>query len=112
MSGITNRELPLTAAGTSGGCACCSPRTDGAALPDPAAAGAGEPGTYLVAGMTCGHCVSSVTGELRKLPGVRDVSVGLNPGGLSAVTITSDRTLNRAEVQAAVAEAGYEVAGS
>jgi copper chaperone len=31
--------------------------------------------TYLVNGMTCGHCVASVTDELRSLPGVHDVTV-------------------------------------
>ena len=112
MSGITERQLPLAAATASGGCACCSPRPGGAAKPAPAAAGGQESGTYRVAGMTCGHCVSSVSEELRKLPGVQDVRIDLNPGGLSAVTLIGDRPVGAADVQAAVAEAGYELAGS
>ncbi|WP_440899712.1 heavy-metal-associated domain-containing protein [Actinosynnema sp.] len=64
--------------------------------------------TYTVTGMTCGHCVSSVTEELTGIAGVTDVSVVLESG---AVTVTSDRELGLDEVEAAVAEAGYELVG-
>ncbi|HEX6341614.1 heavy-metal-associated domain-containing protein [Umezawaea sp.] len=64
--------------------------------------------TFTVSGMTCGHCVSSVTEELTELDGVTDVSVVLDSG---AVTVTSERELGRAEVEAAVTEAGYQLAG-
>ena len=36
--------------------------------------------TYTVTGMTCGHCVSSVTEEVSELPGVSDVQVDLDSG--------------------------------
>lgn len=62
-----------------------------------------------VSGMTCGHCVSSVSEELEALNGVEEVSVDLNPGGLSTVTITSTNELSPAEIGEAVAEAGYVV---
>ena len=62
--------------------------------------------TYTVAGMTCGHCVASVTEEIGQLPGVQEVQVALDSG---AVTVTSDTPLERAAVQGAVAEAGYEL---
>ena len=62
-----------------------------------------------VSGMTCGHCVSSVSEELEALNGVEDVSVDLNPGGLSTVTITSTSELSPSEIGEAVAEAGYLV---
>ena len=62
-----------------------------------------------VSGMTCGHCVSSVSEELEALNGVEEVSVDLNPGGLSTVTITSTSELSPAEIGEAVAEAGYVV---
>lgn len=65
--------------------------------------------TYSVTGMTCGHCVQAVTGELTKLPGVRDVQVELSTG---AVSVTSDGPLPIDEVRAAVDEAGYELAGA
>ena len=63
--------------------------------------------TWSVTGMTCGHCVASVTEELGELDGVQDVSVVLDTG---AVTVTSTQPLDRAEVQAAVEEAGYALA--
>jgi copper chaperone len=63
--------------------------------------------TYAVRGMTCNHCVSSVSAELNELPGVTDVRVDLAGG---AVTVTSDQPLDEAAVRAAVDEAGdYEV---
>ncbi|MFC8039258.1 heavy-metal-associated domain-containing protein [Paenarthrobacter sp. NPDC057355] len=62
-----------------------------------------------VSGMTCGHCVSSVSEELEALGGVQDVAVDLNPGGLSTVTITSTQELSPSEIGEAVAEAGYVV---
>jgi copper chaperone len=62
-----------------------------------------------VAGMTCGHCVSSVSEELEALTGVENVDVDLNSGGISTVTITSTQELSPAEIGEAVAEAGYLV---
>ena len=44
--------------------------------------------TVNVSGMTCGHCVSSVSEELEALAGVEKVDVDLNSGGISTVTIT------------------------
>jgi len=65
--------------------------------------------TYTVTGMTCGHCVQAVTGELTRLPGVRDVAIDLSTGG---VTVTSDGPLSTDVVRAAVDEAGYELAAA
>jgi len=62
--------------------------------------------TYTVSGMTCSHCVSSVTEEVTTIPGVTDVQVDLASG---AVTITSDGPVDVAAVKAAVDEAGYEL---
>jgi copper chaperone len=62
---------------------------------------------YLVAGMTCSHCVSSVIEELSALDGVRAVTVDLNAGGTSTVTVASSTGLHVASVRAAVDEAGY-----
>ncbi|WP_433266206.1 heavy-metal-associated domain-containing protein [Actinosynnema sp. CS-041913] len=64
--------------------------------------------TYTVNGMTCGHCVSSVTEELTAVDGVTSVDVRLDSG---AVTVTSTRELSADEVSAAVTEAGYELVG-
>ncbi len=64
--------------------------------------------TYQVQGMTCGHCVQSVTKEIGALPGVRGVDVELDSG---RVTVTSEQGLDREAVRAAVDEAGYELVG-
>jgi copper chaperone len=63
--------------------------------------------SYAVTGMTCGHCVASVTEEVVEIPGVESVDVALETG---AVTITSVELVDRAAVQAAVEEAGYRLA--
>jgi copper chaperone CopZ len=62
--------------------------------------------TYQVTGMTCGHCAHAVTGELKSLDGVSDVRVDLNPGGESAVTVSSALPLTTEAVAAALDEAG------
>lgn len=62
--------------------------------------------TYHVTGMTCGHCVGAVTGELKDLDGVSAVVVDLNAGGASAVTVTSVAPLSPDQVSAALEEAG------
>lgn len=62
--------------------------------------------TYTVTGMTCGHCVSAVSSEIAKLPGVSNVDVDLASG---RVTVASTEPLDAAAVRAAVDEAGYEV---
>ena len=36
--------------------------------------------TYTVKGMTCGHCVGSVTEEVGEIPGVTNVDVDLATG--------------------------------
>ena len=64
--------------------------------------------TYTVTGMTCGHCVASVTEEISEIDGVTNVVVDLPTG---AVTVSSDRPVNDAEIAAAVEEAGYQLAG-
>jgi copper chaperone len=59
-----------------------------------------------VDGMSCGHCVISVTKEVRKLDGVTDVDVDVVSG---TVQVTSDGPLEEADLHAAIDEAGYEV---
>jgi copper chaperone len=63
--------------------------------------------TWRVTGMTCGHCVASVTEELLEIPGVESVDVTLATG---EVVITSNAPVEPAAVEAAVAEAGYALA--
>ena len=61
--------------------------------------------TYTVTGMTCGHCVSSVTEEVTEVPGVTAVTVDLESG-----LLTVEGDADDAAVRAAVEEAGYAVA--
>jgi copper chaperone len=69
--------------------------------------------TYQVSGMTCEHCVRAVSGELKQLSGVSDVTVHLVPGGVSAVTVSSEAPLAGQAVAAALDEAGgYRLAGN
>jgi len=61
-----------------------------------------------VVGMTCGHCVTAVQGEIGKLSGVTGVEVDLETG---TVRIAADPPPGRAALSAAVDEAGYELVG-
>jgi len=63
--------------------------------------------TYTVTGMTCGHCVGSVTSEVARIPGVTDVRVDLPTG---QVTVTSEAPIDVETIRASVDEAGYELA--
>ena len=59
---------------------------------------------YTVRGMTCGHCVASVTEEVGEIDGVEGVDVYLETG---RVVVHGD--LTDEDVRVAVTEAGYEV---
>ena len=65
-----------------------------------------ETQTLTVTGMTCGHCVASVTEEISELASVESVDVDLATG---SVTVTSSQPLDPAALRAAVEEAGYAV---
>jgi copper chaperone len=62
--------------------------------------------TWTVSGMTCEHCVASVTEEVAELPGVRRVEVVLSNG---ALTVDAQPPLSDETVRDAVAEAGYQL---
>jgi len=59
-----------------------------------------------VTGMTCDHCVASVTEELQELPGVTAVEVRLDTG---TVSVASDEPVEVDAVRRAVDEAGYHL---
>jgi copper ion binding protein len=63
--------------------------------------------TYTVIGMTCQHCVASVTEEVSEIAGVTAVDVDLATGALQ---VTSDQPLPDEAVRGAVEEAGYQLA--
>ncbi len=62
--------------------------------------------TYLVAGLTCGHCVAAVSDEIEAIAGVTDVTVDLVAEGISTVRVTSEAAIPEARVAAALDEAG------
>jgi copper chaperone len=65
---------------------------------------------YIVTGMTCGHCVSAVTEEVKEIDGVNDVQVTLEGG---AMVVTSDAPVAFESIEEAVKEAGdYAVAAA
>ena len=63
--------------------------------------------SYTVTGMTCSHCVMSVTEEVSGIEGVTNVDVDLATGG---VDVSTDRPVTRNQVREAVEEAGYALA--
>jgi copper ion binding protein len=62
--------------------------------------------TYMVKGMTCDHCVRSVTEEIGRVTGVQSVAVDLQSG---RVVVTSAHPVDDDAVAAAIDEAGYEL---
>ena len=60
--------------------------------------------TFTATGMTCQHCVASVTKEVSELAHVNSVTVELPTG---KVTVESDAPLSEEEVIAAIDKAGY-----
>ena len=64
--------------------------------------------TYTGTGMTCGHCIASVTEEIGEIDGVQEVAADLASG---QVVVTSDGPVDPADIRAAVEEAGYKLAG-
>lgn len=57
-----------------------------------------------ITGMTCDHCVRSVTNALKDVPGVEDVTVSLE----NNEAIVKGNSLDVAALVAAVAEEEYE----
>ena len=63
--------------------------------------------TYTVTGMTCEHCVRSVTEEVGEVPGVSGVDVDLDSGRL---VVTASDDVPDAAIAEAVTEAGSSLA--
>ncbi len=66
--------------------------------------------TLAVAGMTCGHCVSSVSESIREISTVTDVTVELVRGGASQVTVHTAGPVDPDRLASAVTAAGYAIA--
>jgi copper chaperone len=99
-------NLPLADAS----CACCSSASNAATSPaDHSSTDNAVTTRFEVAGMTCGHCVASVTKEVSQLAGVTNVTVDLVAGGTSTVSVTSATAVDPDAVASAIDEAGYEL---
>lgn len=119
-SDTTLGNLGLTDKSAAGGCGCGGCGCGANAVDDTTAdAGASDASSataaavstnYLVDGMTCGHCVASVTEEVSAIEGVDEVTVDLNAGGTSTVTVVSSVPVSEQAVRDAVTEAGYSLA--
>ncbi|MEU8176527.1 heavy-metal-associated domain-containing protein [Microbispora hainanensis] len=87
-------------------CACGTESAQAAATAETSAeTNAADGAVYSVSGMTCGHCVSSVSGEIGRVGGVTGVVVDLPAG---AVTV-SGAGFTDEEIRAAVEQAGYQL---
>ena len=60
-----------------------------------------------VTGMTCEHCERAVRAEISAIPGVSQVDVDVASG---EVRILAEPALELTDLQAAVEEAGYQLA--
>ncbi|TWI59192.1 copper chaperone CopZ [Halalkalibacter nanhaiisediminis] len=66
-----------------------------------------ETTTLNVKGMTCGHCVAAVEGNVGKLDGVNAVKVDLGKG---TVDVTFDQgVVSLAAIREEIEEQGYDV---
>ncbi|MFI5504537.1 heavy-metal-associated domain-containing protein [Corynebacterium kutscheri] len=61
--------------------------------------------TYVVKGMTCQHCVASVTEEIEEIAGTQGVKVDLESGRV----IVTGEDFSNADIKKAVEEAGFEL---
>lgn len=103
MCSTDRTELSLTDNAHS--CTCGTASTENQRAADPAVTT-----EVLVDGMTCSHCVRSVTEELSSVRGVDSVSVDLQVGASSVVRIGSATPVDADAVRSAVEEAGYRLA--
>ena len=62
--------------------------------------------TYSVPNIHCGHCIHTITTELKELAGVQDVKAAAD----SKRVEVSGSQLDDAAIRAAIEEAGYDVA--
>ena len=61
--------------------------------------------TFIIAGMSCGGCVNSLTRVLQTVPGIEPLKVEV---GKAALRLDSDKATNET-VKAAVERAGFEL---
>jgi copper chaperone len=75
-------------------CDTCTPADSGSA-----------PTVATVGGMTCDHCATTVSTQIKRVPGVTGVDVDLETGRVT----THGSGFSDDQIRTAVEEAGYEV---
>jgi copper chaperone CopZ len=60
--------------------------------------------TYVVPGISCGHCKNAIESEVREVPGVETAIVDIE-----ARVVVVEGSADEDAIRAAVVEAGYEV---
>ncbi|GIP59920.1 copper chaperone CopZ [Paenibacillus woosongensis] len=69
-----------------------------------------EQTTLHVKGMSCGHCINSIEGNVGKMNGVESVKVKLNEG--TVVVSFDPKAVSLKEIKEVIDEQGYEVDGA
>jgi copper chaperone CopZ len=64
---------------------------------------------FGVTGLTCNHCVMTVSRAAALVPGVTGVSIDLVANGQSTLHIESDDAVDAEALDKAIAESGYEL---
>lgn len=105
--GLTDISRSEPTGGCGAGCACGHGHGAGHGH---ASASPAPQQRFAVEGMTCAHCVASVTEEVGALGGVEHVDVDLVANGVSTVAVSASRPLGTDEVRAAIEDAGYRLA--
>jgi copper chaperone CopZ len=63
--------------------------------------------SFTVTGMSCGHCVASVTEEVKTLPGVSEVTIVLASG---QVSVTVEEPIDPSDLSRVISGAGFQLA--
>ncbi|MEU9060978.1 heavy-metal-associated domain-containing protein [Streptomyces sp. NPDC048430] len=90
---------------------CCTPDNScstGAAQTGTTVVADSHTTVYAVAGMTCGHCKTTLTREIGALDNVLAVDVDVSAG---RVSVTTGGEPDDALIASTVEEAGYELTG-
>jgi copper chaperone CopZ len=64
---------------------------------------------FGVTGLTCNHCVMTVSRAAALVPGVTGVSIDLVENGQSTLHVESDSTIDVVALEQAIDAAGYEL---
>jgi copper chaperone CopZ len=64
---------------------------------------------FRVTGLTCNHCVMTVSRAAALVPGVTGVSIDLVANGQSTLHVESDSAVDAVALDKAIGDVGYEL---